>query len=74
MPNSVLYVLQNYLQQRKTLGSRLIESFIYFKLADQHAYSPMHDKKALSPKAQIQFLFNFPIKNNLGCITKTSYL
>ena len=36
----------------------------------------MHDKKTLSPKAhdQIQFLFNFTIKNNLGCITKTSYL
>ena len=33
-----------------------VYSFIHFKLADQHAYSSMHDKKALSTKAQIQIL------------------
>ena len=53
MPNSVLYANEIYNNNRKTLGSCLIECFIHFKLADQHAYSSMHDKKALSTKAQV---------------------
>ena len=34
MPNSVLYANKIYNNNRKTLGSCLIECFIHFKLAD----------------------------------------
>ena len=40
----------------KTLRSCLIECFTPFKLADPHAYSLMHNKKALPTKAPVQSL------------------
>ena len=44
-PKSVLYINKILYSNVRTLRSRLIVSFTYFKLADQHAYSPMHDKQ-----------------------------